>query len=192
MVFVNRSRHGVGNVAAFFVFMLTTMSTYAAEHNYEIKVQGMKCAYCAYSVSKNLAAIDGIITESVRIDLERGVATLQSVRPLDDHQIEQSFLDSGFLVADITRHAQLPERGTPSARIASISIGKEQIGSTIANQLLDVLGETAAARSSKLHVRAPQTLEQEILRPLIAGRQRAIQVRYEPADDDTIEVTLYQ
>ncbi len=37
--------------------LLTAVPAQAAGQNYEIRVEGMVCAYCAYTVSKNLGAL---------------------------------------------------------------------------------------------------------------------------------------
>ncbi len=172
--------------------MFTGAPAHADDQNYEIRVEGMVCAYCAYTVSKDLASLPGVAENSVLVDLERGVAILKSAHALDERLIMETFRDSGFTVVDISVVPQAATAAAPSAQIAKITVDTDRIGSKVANQLLDVLGETAAKRSSELHVLAPRNLESEILKPLIAGRQRAIKVRYEPVDQNAVEVTLYQ
>lgn len=180
-----------GQLTIIVVIALTLFAgvvVHAAEQNYEIQVEGMRCAYCAYTVSKNLAALDGVVDESVRVDLERGVATLQSTRALGHELIKRTFLDSGFTVANISRNADLPAAMAPTAPVAKITLDKNQIGSKMVN----ALGEAAASAPSELRVIAPRALESDILQPLIAGRQQAIKVHYESASGDAVEVTLLQ
>ena len=45
--------------------LLTALPAQAAGQNYEIRVEGMACAYCAYTVSKNLGALPGVVDDSV-------------------------------------------------------------------------------------------------------------------------------
>lgn len=172
--------------------MFIGVSAHAAEQNYEIRVEGMVCAYCAYTVSKSLASLPGVVDDSVLVELERGVATLQSTQELDDALIKETFRDSGFTVTDMSVVPEATTVAAPTAQIAKITLENDQIGSKMENQLLDVLGETAVEASSEFCVRAPRELESKILKPLIAGRQRAIKVRYESADQNAVEVTLYQ
>ncbi len=172
--------------------LLTAVPAQAAGQNYEIRVEGMVCAYCAYTVSKNLGALPGVVNDSVLVDLEHGVATLRSTQALDDTLITETFRDSGFTATDITVVRDAPTVATPTIQIAKIILETDQIGSKMANQLFDVLGESAVKVPSELHVLAPRDLESRILKPLIAGRQRAIKVRYEPVEKNAVEVTLYQ
>lgn len=182
----------LGIVTTLVLILFTGAAAHAAAKNYEIQVEGMHCAYCAYTVSKNLAALDGVVDESVHVDLERGVATLQSTRALEHSQIKETFLDSGFTVANISFTPEASIVASPTVQVAKITLDRDQIGSKMADQLFDILGETAVKGSSELHVLAPQALEADILKPLIAGRQRAIKVRYETVDDAAVVVTLYQ
>lgn len=189
---MNTIQNRIGIVITLVLILFTGTAAHAAAQNYEIQVEGMHCAYCAYSVSKNLAALDGVVDESVHVNLERGVATLQSTRTLDHSQIKETFLDSGFTAADISLTADASIVASPTAQVAKITLDRDQIGSKMVDQLLDVLGETAVKGSSELHILAPQALETDILKLLIAGRQRAIKVRYETTDDTAVVVTLYQ
>jgi len=55
-----------------------TTSAFAGQLEYDLKVEGMKCAFCAYSVSKQLESLDGVVAGSVNVDLEHGRVTLRS------------------------------------------------------------------------------------------------------------------
>ncbi len=168
------------------------VTAHSAEYNYEIGVDGMVCAYCAYTVGKNLATLPGVVVDSVYIDLERGVAVLQSTQPLDDTVIEATFLGSGFNVTSIASVTAAPAVSIPTTQVVKLTLQDEQIGSKMADQLLDVLGATALRINAELRVVASETLEADILKPLIAGRQRAIKVRFESDTQGTVQVSLYQ
>ncbi len=51
--------------------------------DYTLEVKGMVCAYCAYNVSKQLKSLDGVVPDSVSVDLENVVVTLQSEKKLE-------------------------------------------------------------------------------------------------------------
>lgn len=190
---MNIARNGRLNVVVLLIAALSSgASAQNGEQSYAIRVEGMVCAYCAYSVSKNLATLPTVIADSVLVDLERGVATFKSTQPLDDSLIDQTFRDSGFKVIDVSVIAELQDPPTLSTRVVTLTFENGQIGSTMADHLLDVLGEAASKGTSEFRVVAPQELESKILRPLIAGRQKAVRIRYESAEQGAVEVTLYQ
>ncbi|MCZ6640756.1 MAG: heavy-metal-associated domain-containing protein [Gammaproteobacteria bacterium] len=183
--------HRIACVALLVGTLGLSVAARSAEHNYEIEISGMVCAFCAYTVGKNLATLPGVVADSVSIDLERGVAMLQSTQKLDAAAVEETILESGFNVAGIASITEIPAVSTPTTQVVKLTLNDEQIGSKMADQLLDVLGATALRIGGELRVIAPGKLESDILKPLIAGRQRAIKVRFESSAQGTVQVSLY-
>ena len=58
--------------------MLFATNVPASDLDYTLEVKGMVCAYCAYNVSKQLKSLDGVVPDSVSVDLENGMVTLRS------------------------------------------------------------------------------------------------------------------
>ena len=69
-------------IAAILFCVSFPASALADNVGYTLEVKGMVCAYCAYNVSKQLKSLDGVIPESINVDLENDVVTLQSEKPL--------------------------------------------------------------------------------------------------------------
>ncbi len=59
-----------------------------------IKVKGMSCQHCVNAVSKTLSAIEGI--QEVKIDLAKGEATFEEVKPVDDALIRERIEKAGY------------------------------------------------------------------------------------------------
>lgn len=74
---------------------LLTVTSLAGE-KVVVRVDGLSCAYCAYSLEKNLQKLDGV--EKVEINLEEGIATLQLKEGavLKAEVVEKTVKDSGF------------------------------------------------------------------------------------------------
>lgn len=92
-----------------FAFVLAmamwTVTAWAADTQYVIRVDGLACPFCAYGVEKKLNKIDGV--ERVDIDLNDGLVTvdvLDSVK-LSEPQMRQLLNDSGFTYRSMTERA---------------------------------------------------------------------------------------
>lgn len=59
-----------------------------------IKVKGMSCQHCVNAVSKALSAIEGI--QGVKIDLDKGEATFEELKPVDDALIRERIEKAGY------------------------------------------------------------------------------------------------
>jgi copper chaperone CopZ len=171
--------------------LTATGSASGAEQSYEVRVQGMVCAYCTYSVGKRLILLPGVIAPSVEVDLEKGIAAFRSMQPLDDDLIRETFRDSGFTATDVS---SVVGQAAPSitTQVVQLTLEADRIGSDVANRLLDTLGDAALKQLSEFRVTAPAALETKILKPLIAGRKQTIKVRYRPVEQATVEIGFYQ
>ncbi len=78
-----------------------TASTYARENvdNYELKIEGMGCAFCSIAVQKKFRSLDGIDDES--IDLETGIFafTLPVKNKQTKETINQLIDETGYELA---------------------------------------------------------------------------------------------
>ena len=82
-----------------------SQAAFAAGVEYQMRVDGLACPYCAYGVEKKLKAIDGV--EKVQVDLDKGLVTVdvKEGTELTEPQMQQLFQDAGFTFRSMTRKA---------------------------------------------------------------------------------------
>lgn len=63
---------------------------------YQMRVDGLACPYCAYGIEKNLKKIDGV--NKIDVDLNNGLVTVNVAVgvTLTDVQMTKLFTDAGF------------------------------------------------------------------------------------------------
>jgi copper chaperone len=78
------------------VGLIGSASALADGTQYQMRVDGLACPYCAYGVEKNLKKIDGV--EKIEVDLNNGLVTVDvaSGVTLTDAQMAKLFTDAGF------------------------------------------------------------------------------------------------
>ncbi|GKT08452.1 heavy-metal-associated domain-containing protein [Desulforhabdus sp. TSK] len=59
-----------------------------------IKIKGMSCQHCVNAVSKTLSGIDGV--QGVKVDLSKGEATFEELKPVDDALIRDRIEKAGY------------------------------------------------------------------------------------------------
>jgi copper chaperone CopZ len=71
-----------------------------------IRVDGLSCAFCAYSLEKNLLELTGV--DSVEVNLNKGTATLilKNGKHVSDEVITTTVEDVGFTPRSISRHGR--------------------------------------------------------------------------------------
>jgi len=152
--------------------------------NYDLEVSGMVCAFCAYNVSKQLQSIDGVIADSVEVDLAHGAVVLRSATELDEKHLAELISQAGFTVVAITKMPVLEAESTPPPEMAvllSVTLQPAALAAGEFEEVLEGLGALAERRSGRIHVRAPDDLEETILKPLLGGRKTVISVVYDTA-----------
>ena len=163
-------------------------STLADNVGYTLEVDGMVCAYCAYNVSKQLKNLDGVIPESVDVDLENDVVTLQSEKPLVKNQLAELLQSAGFQLGTVTETVLDAQDSRPrhgGSFVMRLSINADQLSDGKFDVMLEALGTFAAQRSAQIAIEAPAELEVPILRPVLAGRKTVIDVIYRPVSQPT-------
>jgi len=68
---------------------MSTTSTYT--------VVGMTCDHCVRSVESEVTKLDGV--ESVAVDLDTGLVTIESTQPIDDEAFAAAVDEAGYEVA---------------------------------------------------------------------------------------------
>ncbi|KPJ53071.1 mercury transporter [candidate division TA06 bacterium DG_24] len=59
-----------------------------------IKVKGMTCEHCVMAVKKALSEVEGI--ENVNVDLARGEATFEELKPVQMETIRERIVGAGY------------------------------------------------------------------------------------------------
>jgi copper chaperone len=62
-----------------------------------IKIKGMTCRHCVMAVTKALSGIDGI--RNVKVNLEKGEASFDEVKPVETSIIRERVKKAGYDVA---------------------------------------------------------------------------------------------
>lgn len=167
----------------------------ANELQYDLEVSGMKCAFCAYNVSKQIESLDGVVPQSVDVDLEQGAVRLRSEKTLDETRLADLLLQAGFVLQAASSAAvstpQSPHT-TDKAVFLSVVMNADELNEGVFDAVLEELGAIAVRRSGRIHVVAPIELEVTILKPVLAGRQSVIKVNYEEVNrpDQTVVVSV--
>ena len=83
-------------IALMVVTLTWSASVLADGTQYQMRVDGLACPYCAYGIEKNLKKIDGV--EKIEVDLNNGLVTVNVAAgvTLTDAQMTKLFTDAGF------------------------------------------------------------------------------------------------
>lgn len=170
-------------------------STATNQLEYDLEVNGLKCAFCAYNVSKQLESLDGVIPQTVDVDLDRGIVILRSEKTLDETQLADLLLQAGFTLVAITEAAALtnqPRQASDEATFLSVTMNAHELSEGEFDAILEELGTIAVQRSGRISVTGPGELEVAILKPVLAGRKSVIKVDYERINrpDQTVVVSV--
>ncbi len=89
-------------VLALIMALLWSAAAFAAGTQYELRVDGLACPYCAYGIEKNLKKTDGV--EKIEIDLDRGLVIVVVADGVTFTQAQMAKLinDAGFTLRGMT------------------------------------------------------------------------------------------
>ncbi len=177
------------------VSMSIVTNAVADQLEYEIEVNGMVCAFCAYNVSKQLKTIDGVVPDSVAVDLDQGTVRLRSESKLDRNQLADLILTAGFELGAVSEAEALnteSRRRLDEAAFLSMAISSDRLSDGQFDEVLEAIGAMAVQRSGRISVVGPEELELAILKPVLMGRRTVIEVEYEPVNrpDQAVVVSL--
>lgn len=76
--------------------VLMSVSAFAAQQAYKLRVDGLACPFCAYGIEKKLNAIKGV--QGVGVDIASGTVTVTMAEgvSLDEATAKQAVRDAGF------------------------------------------------------------------------------------------------
>ncbi len=177
------------------VSMSIVTNAVADQLEYELEVNGMVCAFCAYNVAKQLKTLDGVVRDSVDVDLDKGWVKLQSGKKLDRSQLADLLLTAGFKLGAVAEAEALnteSRRRLDEAVFLSMTISSDRLSDGQFDEVLEAIGAMAVQRSGRISVVGPEELELAILRPVLMGHRTVIEVEYEPVNrpDRAVVVSL--
>jgi len=83
------------------ITLLWSGTTLAAGKLYELRVDGMACAFCAYGIEKKFTKMDGV--ESVDINLQKGLVQVKTRadKTFTETELKTLIHDSGFTLKSL-------------------------------------------------------------------------------------------
>jgi copper chaperone CopZ len=165
---------------------------HATEIAYQGKVNGMVCAFCSYNVGKKIASVPGVIDASVNVNLKSGEFSILSTMAVKETQITEIFLNSGFQLLSFSEVNPLLIEPLTFSDKAKIQLSFTISDLSLFGNVLDEMGNIAIKTSSKIEILAPISSEIEILKPLIAGKQREIKLKFIDAQSERVKIKLFQ
>ncbi len=182
-------------IALSMLSMSIATNALADQLEYEFEVNGMVCAFCAYNVSKQLKTFDGVVPDSVDVDLDNDRVKLRSGKKLDRGQLADLLLTAGFKLGAVTEAEALnaePRRRLDETVFLSMTISSDRLLDGQFDEVLEAIGAIAVQRSGRISVVGPEELELPILKPVLMGRRTVIDVEYEPVNrpDQAVVVSL--
>jgi copper chaperone len=194
---INRYVENIVKLLIALMLVIASLATnaFAEKVDYELKVEGMKCAYCAYNVSKQLESLDGVVPRSVDVDLEQGRVTLRSERELEDARLAAVLLKAGFRLGAVTNSVAVVsqiQQQSDQAVLLRLIMQSDRISDGEFDAVLEALGDLAAEQSGRISVVGPVELEDTILKPVLAGRSTVIKVDFDRTNrpGQTVVVSL--
>jgi len=163
----------------------------AKEFVYQGKVNGMVCAFCVYSVSKNIAKVPGVLPQSVNVDLKSGTVSFRSSSEVSFKKVKSVFSGSGFKLVELIKVKQtMLEEATYKTRPV-IDLNLNSVDLKTYGTIIESIGNIAATLSGKIVIKAPASAEIAILRPMIGGKQKSIKIQYVAAKNNAIQIKLF-
>ena len=83
--------------------VLMSVSAFAAQQAYKLRVDGLACPFCAYGIEKKLNAIKGV--QGVEVDIATGIVsvTMAEGTTLDEAVAKKAVKDAGFSLRGFER-----------------------------------------------------------------------------------------
>lgn len=163
----------------------------ATERVYQADVEGMVCAFCVYSVSRDLAGVPGVEPDSVDVDLDNGKVTFKSTEPVSEATLMSVFEDTGFRITSLNEleAGSVVNNDDDYQLVLSLTI-TDRAPSVFA-ALFESVGVLAAENPSRMVLTAPAVYEEELLKPILMGRRQVMKLRFVPATDEAIQLQLF-
>ncbi len=84
------------------ITLLWSSLTLAAGNQYDLRVDGLACPFCAYGIEKKFIKTQGV--EKVDIDLKNGLVVVETVegKIFSEDQLKKIIDDAGFTMKSMT------------------------------------------------------------------------------------------
>ncbi len=176
-------------------YMSFVSNSFANGFDYALEVKGMVCSFCAYSVSKQLRFLDGVVDHSVSVDLDNGMVTLQSEQKLQTTRLGEVIQAAGFQLGTVTEtslEAVTPLQNAEGSLVMSLTLNADRLVEGQFDALLKALGEIASQQSGRIAFAGPDETEIATLMPVLMGRRPVIDVEYDRVTqpDNTVRISL--
>ncbi|VAW74187.1 hypothetical protein MNBD_GAMMA13-751 [hydrothermal vent metagenome] len=174
------------------IMVVWSVNVWAEELTYQAHVEGMVCAFCAYSVGKNIGSLPGVEAESVNVDLKSGRVGFKSNQQVSKQSLEAIFIESGFRLGALTKvEPSLTTDPSPKELLLVLDIRLDSLDTARFEAVFEAVGNIAAGSPSRLVIEAPVALEGDLLKPVLMGRQQVMKVRFNASDAESIHLQLY-
>lgn len=166
-------------------------SASTAGYTYQARIDGMVCAFCAYNVAKSIGALPSVDAETVTVDLEAKRASFHSTLEVNRQALSAAFAGSGFTLSEmhLVDSPQPPTTTYQSAPVIELDL--DGADTVKFENLLKAMGEFASVQKLRLVLEAPESIEIELLMPILMGRDHSLNVNFLPIEEDVIRLKMY-
>jgi len=168
---------------------LFSLQTQAETYQYNAKVKGMVCAFCAYSVSKNISQLAGVDSDTVNVDLKGGHVSFISKQKVNENKLSSLFSDSGFSISQLT-FTKINKSLAVKQKEVSLDLTIDVFKVDQFSGVFESIGNMVANTSAKIIIHAPADQEESILKPLLMGRQQVIKLEFIASDKAKINLQI--
>ncbi len=173
------------------IFIFSSFGLQAQERSYQADVEGMVCAFCAYSVSRELSGLPGVDADSVEVDLDSGTVTFSASRPVDENTLAAIFTNTGFTLAGLSQTDPVLNPNADADYHLALELNISVHDVLAFESVLEAVATEAAKSPSRMVLEAPATFEEVLLKPILMGRRQVMKVRFVPVEDESIQLQLF-
>ncbi len=182
--------NAINKLIIILVISLSSFNVAAKAYQYNADVEGMVCAFCAYSVGKNISKLSGVDEKSVNVNLKGGHVVFNSQKKISEKKLMNIFNDSGFKLSNI-RYTEIENKSSTTDSEIVLDLKIDAFKTDQFSPLIEAIGNKVANTKSRLVITAPASQEETILKPLLMGRQQVVKVKFIAADIDMINIQLF-
>ena len=85
--------------AVFALSLLLPVAAFAAQTQYQLRVDGLACPFCAYGIEKELKRTDGVLSLDIDINAGTVTVTMADGAAMTEEKAQQIVKDAGFTLA---------------------------------------------------------------------------------------------
>lgn len=175
------------------MFLLVTWAVQAnaKEIIYQGKVEGMVCSFCVYGVSKKIGQLPEVDARTVNVDLKSGLVSFHSSSELSLEKVSKVFSGSGFKLVELKKVDQPTLKMAVYEKKPALVFNLNNTDIKKYGAILESIGDIASAETGKLEIKAPESLETELLKPMIGGKQKIARIQFDFDKSKKIQIKLF-